>query len=64
MLENERNDPIEKRKVTVPFSTSVGVLVRKDVLNTIRNPMLLKSRIFSTIFVAIFTSGVFYQFTG
>jgi len=42
----------------------MGVLISKDVLNTIRNPMLLKSRIFSTIFVSIFTSGVYYRFTG
>lgn len=38
--------------------------MRRDILNTVRNPMLLKSRIFATIFLAIFTSGVFYRFTG
>ena len=38
--------------------------MKKDVLNTVRNPMLLKSRIIQTIFVAIYTSGLYYQFDG
>jgi hypothetical protein len=64
MLEDERGDPVEKRQVSVPFSQSMKVLVERDFLNTIRNPMLLRSRVVSTIFVAIYTSGLYYQFTG
>jgi ABC-type multidrug transport system permease subunit len=40
------------------------ILVKRDVLNTVRNPMLFKSCLFANIFLAIFTSGVYYQFTG
>ena len=42
----------------------MGVLVRKDLLNTARNPMLLKMRIVSTVFISVFASGVFYRFNG
>lgn len=64
MLESERSEAIQKRQVGIPFSTSLKVLVKKDFLNTVRNPMLLKTRIFSTIFMSIYTSGIYYQFTG
>ena len=38
-------------------------MVKKDALNTLRNPMLLKVRIVSTIFIAIYTSGLYFQFS-
>lgn len=39
-------------------------LIKRDFLNVIRNPMLIKLRIIQTIFISLFTAGVYYRFTG
>ena len=38
-------------------------MVKKDALNTLRNPMLLKLRIMSTIFMSLYVSGLYYYFS-
>jgi ABC-type multidrug transport system permease subunit len=48
----------------VSFGTSLCVLVKKDFLNVARNPMLLQSKIVSTIFLSIYTAGLYCKFTG
>ena len=39
-------------------------MVRKDFVNTYRNPMLLQLRIVTTIFMSLYTSGLYYRFNG
>lgn len=60
-INGANKEPFEKRKVDISFCSSLGVLVRRDILNTVRNPMLLKTRIISTIFIAIYTSGLYFD---
>jgi hypothetical protein len=38
----------------------MGALAHRNVLNTIRNPMLLKAKIFQTIFMALFVGGIYF----
>jgi hypothetical protein len=39
----------------------MSALLYRNILNTIRNPMLLKSKIFQGIFLALYTGGIFYN---
>jgi hypothetical protein len=58
------HDEIEKRIVEVPFTTSFSTLVSRDFRNVIRNPMLIKMRIVQTIFIGVYSGGLFCKFTG
>lgn len=49
------------REVNVSFLAAMGALVNRSVLNTIRNPMLLKSKLFQSIFMALFVGGIYFD---
>lgn len=36
-------------------------LIRRDILNILRNPILLRSRIFQTIFLGLFLGGLYFN---
>ena len=36
-------------------------LAHRNVLNTVRNPLLLKSKLFQGIFLSLFAGGLFFQ---
>ena len=38
--------------------------MKKDCLHTLRNPLLLKMRMISVVFVSVYTAGLYFQFTG
>jgi hypothetical protein len=40
---------------------SFKALLYRNVLNAIRNPMLLKSKIFQGIFIALFVGGMYFD---
>jgi hypothetical protein len=44
--------------------TAFRALLKRDLLNTIRNPMLIKSRLAMTILLSVYVSGLFYQIGG
>jgi hypothetical protein len=39
----------------------MSALVHRNILNTIRNPMLIKSKIFQGMFLALFIGGIFFD---
>ncbi len=43
------------------MTTSFGALVKRDFINTIRNPMIIKSRIIQSIFMGIYTGGLYFN---
>jgi hypothetical protein len=45
------------------MSTSYLTLLSRDAKNILRNPLLIKSRFFQTIFLAVYSSGVFFNIT-
>lgn len=49
------------REVNVGFFAAMGALIHRSTINTIRNPMLLKSKIFQSIFMALFVGGLFFN---
>lgn len=48
------------RKVDIGYMFVLSALVHRSLLNTIRNPMLLKSKFFQSIFTALFIGGLFF----
>jgi hypothetical protein len=40
------------------------VLLKRDVVNIIRNPLLVKVRIIQIIFIALLAGGIFWQAGG
>jgi len=42
------------------MSVSFGTLLKRDWVNAVRNPLIIKSRVFQTIFLAIYTGGLFF----
>ena len=51
----------EKRMNEVSFCQSLGAILKKDLTNTYRNPLVVKGRIFQTIFVALLVGGLYFQ---
>lgn len=39
----------------------MGALVKRNFLNSIRNPMLIRSKIFQGIFMGLFVGGLFFD---
>ena len=60
-IKNKSLMPIEKREDTAPECQRLGAIVWRDLLNTVRNPMVVKSRVFSSIIMGLFVGGVFWQ---
>lgn len=42
-------------------SNSLKVLLERDYLNTLRNPLVMKVRIIQLIFMAVFTGGLYFD---
>jgi hypothetical protein len=63
-IESKDKSSIAKREVTVPFSTSFKTLINRDLTNVLRNPMLIKLRFIQTIFLAIYTGGLYCKLSG
>lgn len=41
--------------------TALSALTHRSVLNTLRNPMLLRSKFFQSIFMALYVGGLFFD---
>lgn len=61
-IECRERSEIVKRDVDVPCTTSFRVLVERDVRNIVRNPMMIKSRLFQTVVLFIYASGLYSKF--
>lgn len=44
------------------MSTSYGQLIKRDVINIVRNPMLVRARVMQTIILGIFIGGLYFKF--
>lgn len=49
------------REVNVSFMAAFSALVYRNFLNIIRNPMLFKSKLMQSIFMAVFVGGIFFD---
>jgi hypothetical protein len=38
-----------------------AALIHRNFLNTTRNPMLLKSKVFQTMFLSLFVGGIYFD---
>jgi ABC-type multidrug transport system permease subunit len=64
-IDKEINDSNSKeivlRESTVSITTTFGELLRRDVINIFRNPMIFKSRVFQSIFLAVYIGGLYFN---
>jgi len=58
----ERNEgKIEARKSVNYFLPTIKLLLKRDLLNIIRNPIIMQSRIIQVIFISIYTGGLLFN---
>lgn len=53
--------PVQGRDDHVPFCQGLGAIMKRDFLNTVRNPMVVKSRIMMSIILGLFVGGVYWK---
>lgn len=63
-MKQENTSEFGKRDIEVSFAASMKVLVHRDFLNVIRNPMLVKMRFVQTVFISLYAGWLYYQFSG
>lgn len=53
--------PVVKRLDEAPYCQRLNAIMKRDFLNTVRNPMVVKSRILSSIILGLFVGGVYWK---
>ena len=43
------------------FFYALKILLKRDLVNIIRNPIVMQSRIFQVIFISIYTGGLYFN---
>jgi hypothetical protein len=61
MIENHETSDISFRVSNVSSLTALKALTKRAFTNTVRNPMLIKSKVFQGIFMALFIGGLFFD---
>lgn len=61
MIESKTTHQVSFREVNVGCMSALGALTHRSILNTFRNPMLMKSKFFQSIFMALFVGGLFFD---
>ena len=49
------------RNVNVSFTTAMGALIQRSIINTYRDPMLFKAKLFQSIFMALIIGGIYFD---
>lgn len=60
-IANRSRQSVNKREEKVPFCQSLGAIVKRDFLNTARNPMIVRARIVMTIILGLYVGGVYWK---
>jgi hypothetical protein len=60
MIDQKNTSEVALREVNVGSCAAMSALVHRNVINTIRNPILLKSKIFQGLFLAVYSGGIFF----
>lgn len=53
--------PIDIRDEKVPFCQSLGAIMKRDFMNTARNPMVVRARFLMSILLGLFVGGVYWK---
>lgn len=61
MMELKSRADVNFRKVNVGIMAAMSALVHRAFLNTVRNPMLVRSKIIQGIFMSLFIGGLFFD---
>lgn len=60
MIQKRNTSNVELRVVEHGFFGPIYPLVQRNILNIVRNPMLLRSKVFQGIFISLFIGGLFF----
>ena len=60
-IQNRSKLTVPIRDEKVPFCQSLGAIIKRDFFNTVRNPMVVKSRIMMSIVLGLFVGGVYWK---
>lgn len=61
MIDQKNTSEVALREVNVGSCSAMSALVHRNVINTIRNPILLKSKIIQGLFLAVYSGGIFFD---
>jgi hypothetical protein len=62
LIRERRTNIIEGRTIKVDLLRTYSTLLKRDYINIVRNPLLLKSRLVQTLIISIFAGGLYYGF--
>lgn len=62
LIRERRTNNIEARTVKMDLLRTYSTLLKRDYINIVRNPLLLKSRLVQTLIISIFAGGLYYGF--
>lgn len=60
-IKEKKVDEIPRRNIEVPFCQGLGAIVRKDWYNTLRNPMVVKTRVIQSIILSLLVGGAYFN---
>ena len=60
-IKEKSTSKVEKRIEDVSVCQKLGAVLKRDVINTIKNPLVIKARIIQTIFLGLFVGGVYFD---
>lgn len=60
-VETRSQDPIVARVVETSQLNTLKQLIKRDSINNIRNPMLIKSRLIQVIYLTVYIGGLFFN---
>ena len=52
---------VSLRNVDVSFFTAMGALIQRSIINTYRDPVLFRAKVFQAIFMALIIGGVYFD---
>jgi hypothetical protein len=56
-----RTSEIHKEKVKHSSSYTLGILLKRDLTNLWRNPLIVKSRVIQSIFTSLYMGGLWWR---
>ena len=59
-MEEKQGLLVENREKDTGFCQKLVTILKKDVINVLRNPLILQAKVFQSIFMGLFVGGVYF----
>lgn len=60
-INKKLTNQVELRETNVSQMAALGALTQRSLLNTMRNPMLIRAKFFQSIFMALYIGGIYFD---